>query len=574
MDEEIRQLKEEWAQKEADLNLNTDDNDQYDDSINNVPTWQRISNTVKNVFDGEKEDTLDFDLGKLPERIYIDEEDDMSNIRSTPCTRMKSGVVMEGTNKQYYDIFDVLNVVVGDDDDGKGNLQNKKRGWFDWVMQEQPNKSTKRKKHYEETQMPKTVIGEGYKRYMKSKLQQVPWFRELLERVSAKEHRSLCEGTKTLTPHQIYANVHFRNVAHILKEYPDDYHMRVPHGMLMYHNTGSGKTSVQMGIVDAFWDLIRHYDEDEDDEPVKKWELYFVTTQQNKKDNNIAKFADWGWAYPNFCGLNRDDAIRKMSRCWTSKTGNENQFFENGKYSAEKFTKTTDNWLAYTTTKMMNYINRGDVMKKNRNYIFVCDEVQNLMSGKNKMYKFVHEAFKKAGANVIFIMLTATPGNIPAHAVDIINLTHLPDSEMRKELTSQGANVSPDVFKNAVKGSRVSYVDVSKFVSFYPEYEEVNVYVKFPDDHVSLNRKKKKSSGTQESYYREMYEGKGNKSKVSGERNTSKFDPNNPDLFMKRSREAANFFAGGWRYDKNVKACEKCQSVTHKCKDHEINLKK
>ena len=234
----------------------------------------------------------------------------------------------------------------------------------------------------------------------------------------------------TLGAHQIVHSQVARMIAHAGKPGPNK-----RRGLLVYTNTGSGKTNSALGIALAFWD--------------SKLPIYMVTTKENAKNNPASEYAE-------NCLLFYPDAAESVFRktftpprdMWNRESVKSNQTFQH-----EGKTYTVASWCNEVGGRVMSKRVKGlssterdymsfrvfggdktstksglDTMKDGG--VLIIDEAQNLYKPRstdprevaalnNIRRRMVTQPYMQ---NSYVFALTATPGDTASQVINLINL--------------------------------------------------------------------------------------------------------------------------------------------------------
>ena len=234
----------------------------------------------------------------------------------------------------------------------------------------------------------------------------------------------------TLGAHQIIHSQVARMIAHAGKPGPNK-----QRGLLVYTNTGSGKTNSALGIALAFWD--------------SKLPIYMVTTKENAKNNPASEYAE-------NCLLFYPDAAESVFRktftpprdMWNRESVKSNQTFQH-----EGKTYTVASWCNEVGGRVMSKRVKGlssterdymsfrvfggdktstksglDTMKDGG--VLIIDEAQNLYKPRstdprevaalnNIRRRMVTQPYMQ---NSYVFALTATPGDTASQVINLINL--------------------------------------------------------------------------------------------------------------------------------------------------------
>jgi hypothetical protein len=316
--------------------------------------------------------------------------------------------------------------------------------------------------------LPMQILGnKAYASIFQEALNQTPWYKKLLNATVNGTPGSLCAPNikPSLSVAQLINHAHFCNVARII-ENTEDYKKSVPRGMLVMHSTGAGKTNVQAGIIDAFYDLVKN----------KGWRIYMITTDTNAKSNNMEKFASEMFYYPHFLG-------KGTKKCMTIM---ENELgMKNSSSSAEH----RANWTTYNLIYNSVQSGREEFKDPNQKFIFVLDEIQSALLNNpksqdavNKPRKFITETLSKFGDRALLIMLTATPGVTAENLLQLMALTEWSDKVKEHRYDKDRYINADNTVKNMTEFqeymlNKVSYLDMNGMQTLFPKLVTEVVYV-------------------------------------------------------------------------------------------------
>lgn len=238
-----------------------------------------------------------------------------------------------------------------------------------------------------------------------------PWFLSRLAQVMYSTPGSFCRGMgpKRLYPHQLVSHLHFRHVAKTICDAEavgslEAYQSSVPRGYLMYHATGTGKTAVQAAIVDACDDLFR----------LHGWSIYFVTTPENRDDNGIHKLHEWAQVCP--IGARESSGLATQQR-----------IAERG---IRECRTGSSSYMSYST--FINSLAKGDHVSLDR-AIVVLDEAHSIVAPQKESDASLRgdfirttKALQAAQGRVLYVLLTATPGDYVVNAMRLLRLLEWP----------------------------------------------------------------------------------------------------------------------------------------------------
>jgi len=251
----------------------------------------------------------------------------------------------------------------------------------------------------------------SYQRAMLELTRGIPWLLSRLSELYRSTPGEFCDlrkMPKRLFPHQVLAYAHFVNVAEQIRTAGENVALqreRVPRGFIMYHSTGSGKTAVQGAIVDAVDPLLRQ----------EGWSIYFVTTPENRDQNNLQAISQWAEMYT--LGLQEACPLATSNRLGEAGV---RQCKSRGGVSS---------FLSYTS--FANALARGEVVLDKA--VVVLDEVQSMLvppkvSDMSQLgaYRRANRALQAANGRVLYVLLTATPGHDVDNTLRLLRLLEWP----------------------------------------------------------------------------------------------------------------------------------------------------
>jgi len=230
-------------------------------------------------------------------------------------------------------------------------------------------------------------------------------------------------------------------------------------GLLVYQNTGSGKTVTAMGIAAAFWNTAT--------------QIYFVTTRDNIRGNPPSKYAEnMLLFYPDMVPTVFAGVPLPPRNLWTPGTLTTT-YGDN--MSVLKWCETVGQSALQKKFKFQSFINFSQAkktvpleeLKKTGTWVVIIDEAQNLFKfpTDNKTQIEGLKAMQKALTRQEYMKhtfvfpLTATPGQTPQEVLNLINIVRPFNSP---PITVQQFVQDPSVIKGMV-----SYADVRGDKSHY-----------------------------------------------------------------------------------------------------------
>ena len=232
------------------------------------------------------------------------------------------------------------------------------------------------------------------------------WFKyDFARHIEDLRDEDLNVNTTTLTPQQ-------RSVYKQVKKPSQN------RGLLIWHSTGSGKTCIATGIIDAYWDTPR--------------EILYVSSLNALASNPPFKFED--------CGTRFYDRFKTPSPT------------------------TIEQRVSFTTyTKVANRYMRGELDVNN--CVFILDEAQNLFSPlphqrtpHKQLLSVLLDTVNNPGCKIY--ILTATPGATRKQLVHLLNL-------VRNPAEPKIQTIDKAQFRSSITGL-VSYFDMSGDTSAFP----------------------------------------------------------------------------------------------------------
>lgn len=254
-------------------------------------------------------------------------------------------------------------------------------------------------------------LAHDYATVLAREVRKRPWFLERLRVLYDASPGEFCqtttqESSSRLHPHQLLAYVHFSNVARWLERTQDDMAAQresLPRGFLMYHSTGSGKTAVQAAVVDACRSLLRTHN----------WRVYFVTTAENRDDNGLGEIRRWLRSCPGLQCI-QGTVEEQLSQMQIRERGSDPSF------------------LSYTS--FVNRLAKGEIQTQRS--IFILDEGHSLFAPQKESDASQAGAFRRAAkalqaldGHVLYIVLTATPGDSVGNALRLMRLLDWPSEQ-------------------------------------------------------------------------------------------------------------------------------------------------
>lgn len=193
-------------------------------------------------------------------------------------------------------------------------------------------------------------------------------------------------------------------------------------GLLVYQNTGSGKTVTAMGIAAAFWKTAT--------------QIYFVTTRDNLRGNPPSEYAkNMLLFYPEMVPIVFAGAQLPPRELWKP-SGLRTPYGDN--MTVLKWCETEGQLLLQRKFKFQTFVNFSQEkrvvplreIKKPGNWVVIIDEAQNLFKFPNNNRQQVAglKAMQKALTqdeymkNTFVFPLTATPGQTPQEVLNLINI--------------------------------------------------------------------------------------------------------------------------------------------------------
>lgn len=171
----------------------------------------------------------------------------------------------------------------------------------------------------------------------------------------------------------------------------------------MYHSTGSGKTAVQAAVVDACRVLMRTHE----------WRVYFVTTAENRDDNGLGQLRRWLRVCPG-TQCTRGTVEEQLSAMRIQERGSDPSF------------------MSYTS--FVNRLAKGEI--QTHRAIFILDEGHSLFAPQKESDASQAGAFRRAAkalqaldGHVMYVVLTATPGDSVPNALRLMRLLDWPSVE-------------------------------------------------------------------------------------------------------------------------------------------------
>ena len=266
------------------------------------------------------------------------------------------------------------------------------------------------------------------------------------------------------------------NVAKMMAAYGDD-HRAVggARGLLVWHNTGSGKTLSSLAILLAYMRNSEKF-------------IFIVTTVDNRKNNNAEKYAEnCAKFFPDFPGLPRKDEHGTEAE-WiaaiAAKLKSRARWM-----SFEQFA----NFVGVTAGKTLG-VARPELLKKGAGSVVLMDEaqsiatpdragdtVQNLkvlfsadpaMKGHAAVYKAAHITADEFLKKVHVYALTATPGNSVEQWIDIMTFVRRVDQAPFRPADWAAGKLTLNDFRGLL-----SYVEMRDDRSRYATEKQVNIAV-------------------------------------------------------------------------------------------------
>ena len=352
------------------------------------------------------------------------------------------------------------------------------------------------------------ITDDRYSDQLTANCRNTPWLQHSIKQIAESQPGSLCALTdKRLHPQQAILHAHFTHMAHLIAKHPDDFRKRIPRGTVVYHNTGSGKTNVMMGIFDAFYNLVRN----------EGWDIYFVTDKGNVGSNGVENFAEWGKLYPNFLRMSTKHVIDKLARI---------------KGNPAKGIVKKHNWLDY---RIFSNSASSDAKVNNRRelqtskIVLLLDEFhaafQSNGKDENDATKFrklyLNKLLQDDTKDVILVMLTATPGENIRQLQQIMSYT-----DWGNPTTNERNYMELADFAQHCRG-KISYVDMRNVKGIFPRLTVVRVPIIL--DATDVNNKK--------TSHKQQYE-KALKAAVKSERKSSKRGA----TYLEKARIAATLY--------------------------------
>ena len=291
----------------------------------------------------------------------------------------------------------------------------------------------------------------------------------------------LCDGGETLGAHQIIALEAAKMIA------AND---RVPHaptdrrGMLVYHSTGSGKTTTAMGLMAAYWNSGK--------------DIFFVTTNANSNGNPATEYAKLALVfYPEYVPIIFKNAAWMPPKPWS--------------FAAYKTSKGERSFAAWCATvggpivsaKVQGPKGPGQLacsfwrfagasadrglerLKSDNGAVLIVDEAQNFFKpategNESKALEKLTKALRQEVylKNSDVYLLTATPGDTAQQMMDMVNYVRpwgMP------ELTVRDFAANPKIARGLVsyadvRGDKTHYGTlatdrpINKYFPFHPRY--------------------------------------------------------------------------------------------------------
>lgn len=259
-------------------------------------------------------------------------------------------------------------------------------------------------------------------------------------------------------------------------------------GLLVYHNTGSGKTNTAMGIMAAFWATPRR--------------IFFVTSLENQKNNPLSEYAKLALVfYPDVA----EKVIFANAPYLPPKKLNGKNLWSMAGYKAEEPFKTPDGktttlkeWCATIGAAIISKrLEGGKIISfwvfagatketkicrlKKEPCVLIIDESQNMykphsQGNEEKALKFMadHLPTEDYMKYSFVFPLTATPGDTADQVVNMINVV--------RPYKMDRFSVSQFVANPAIARGLISYADVRGDPTHYghlsgPERKPINKYV-------------------------------------------------------------------------------------------------
>ena len=240
-----------------------------------------------------------------------------------------------------------------------------------------------------------------------------------------------------------------------------------PRGLVVWHNTGAGKTVTAMGIIAAFWKTGRP--------------IYFVTTVANAKGNSAAEYAANAVLFypeyakmifgelPNLTAEQLRDSKNPALKEWAKK--NADTLRKPPIRNAAPETIATSFWVfGGSGNHIQKAIQDGAVI--------IMDEAQNIFKPKSQGNETaalikIQQALPqmKTINNTILFVLTATPGDTAPQFVEMMNAVRPYDTE---PFTVQQFVQNPSIARGLV-----SYADVrgdrSKYGTLLKGVEDLKI---------------------------------------------------------------------------------------------------
>jgi len=268
---------------------------------------------------------------------------------------------------------------------------------------------------------------------------QNPFVRDCWTKIQAKVHDPLqkvvdgewgCDDDPALGAHQIVHTEVARMIAHAGTPGPNK-----RRGLLVYTNTGSGKTMTAMGIITSFWN--------------SKLPIFLVTTPENAKNNPASEYAENCLLFfPNDAKTIFEDVFLPPRELWTKQAvKNNDTFVHNGRtYTVASWCDTVGapvmakrvKGLSMSAQDYMSFRKFGGdktssesgLEQMKTGAVVIVDEAQNLFKPKTKgeheiralrnmRNKMVKREYME---NSYVFALTATPGDTATHVINLINL--------------------------------------------------------------------------------------------------------------------------------------------------------
>lgn len=229
-------------------------------------------------------------------------------------------------------------------------------------------------------------------------------------------------------------------------------------GLLVWHSTGSGKTCTAAGIMEAFWDTPKT--------------IVFASSVEALANNPPSNFHACAYKYfPRF------QQLTAHAKTEDEKAAIMKAAFEQRGVHFMSFAKLAHHLLIARPLKLKSEAEKDQHRRFLQNAILIIDEVHNIFkplptqaAEHTALKHFLSDVKNKYSTHLQIAVLTATPGETPEEAVELLNMVRdrnappiVPPDPARPQTL--------DAFRSAIKGM-ISYYDTSSDSTRFPVVQD------------------------------------------------------------------------------------------------------